>query len=151
MPVDDAIGHFLHQVQRLPTGRLGAPSEVARVVTFLLSQIPLGVLVIGWASAAGDRPTMFWKLSCTFEACGAVRQKVTVRSGFTVGPAHVVGAAAVGAFGVSAKTAAGVPAEHSTALAPKQEDKASNRNTHGLVSSGAKWGSSTYMPVATVA
>jgi hypothetical protein len=34
---------------------------------------------------------MFWKLSTTVVAWGAVRQKVTVPSALTIGPTHVVG------------------------------------------------------------
>ncbi|OLT36305.1 short-chain dehydrogenase [Actinomadura sp. CNU-125] len=45
LPVDAAIERFVREERRLPTGRLGAPDDVARVIAYLLS--PLAVQVTG--------------------------------------------------------------------------------------------------------
>lgn len=37
MDTESAIQHFVHDVQRIPLGRLGAPEDVARVIAFLCS------------------------------------------------------------------------------------------------------------------
>lgn len=45
LPVEEAIERFVHEERRLPTGRLGTPQDVARVIAYLLS--PLAVQVTG--------------------------------------------------------------------------------------------------------
>lgn len=53
LPIEEAIEHFVREVRGLPTGRLGVPDDVARVIAYLLS--PLAVQVTGaeWAIDGG--------------------------------------------------------------------------------------------------
>lgn len=53
LPIEEAIEHFVREVRGLPTGRLGTPDDVARVIAYLLS--PLAVQVTGaeWAIDGG--------------------------------------------------------------------------------------------------
>ncbi|TCO59373.1 SDR family NAD(P)-dependent oxidoreductase [Actinocrispum wychmicini] len=53
LPVDEAIEHFVRDVRRLPSGRLGTPQEVAGVIAYLLSPLTSQVTGAEWAIDGG--------------------------------------------------------------------------------------------------
>jgi NAD(P)-dependent dehydrogenase (short-subunit alcohol dehydrogenase family) len=53
LPVEEAIEHFVHKVRGLPTGRLGTPDDVARVIVYLLSPMAAQVTGAEWAVDGG--------------------------------------------------------------------------------------------------
>lgn len=53
LPVEAAVEHFVKEVRRLPSGRLGTADEVARVVAYLLSPLAEQVTGADWAIDGG--------------------------------------------------------------------------------------------------
>jgi NAD(P)-dependent dehydrogenase (short-subunit alcohol dehydrogenase family) len=53
MPVDEAVEHFVRRVRGLPSGRLGTPGDVARVITYVLSPVAEQVTGAEWVIDGG--------------------------------------------------------------------------------------------------